>query len=682
MSLSPDFAVNGRFLSQTATGVQRYALNVLKALDQRLDPLNPIALLAPPQTVDPGFSNLQLKTIGKGVSGHLWEQAVLQLLHTGPLLNLCNTAPAFNSKQIVCIHDANIFATPESYGLSFRLLYRTLQPLLVKGSAQITTVSHASARQIARYLPIRQSDIAVLPNGHEHVYGWKADLAALSPEIAATVTSGARPYIVALGSRAPHKNLDLVIQMADALEQRGIDIVIAGGDLSIFRTEVLAHRPNVKVAGRVSDDGLAYLLQRALCLVFPSFNEGFGLPIVEAMALGCPVISSCHSSMAEVCGDAALLASPFHPGQWVEQIDALSGSRTMAADLKEKGLQQVRHFSWDATAEGYLDLMQQGAGDVVRHSIRHPVPAPILSRVAVIVATRGRPSVASQTVRLLLDTQTVKPELVIVSCVEPGDAGDLRQDERVKLVMSKPGLAAQRNAALAELPAGIDIVVFFDDDFVAEPGWLAAAQRIFSDESKVVALTGHVVADGIKGPGIAFQDALALLGEAPSELVSWQEPFSPYGCNMAFRADAVSDARFDERLVLYGWLEDRDFAASLAKKGGRLIKSTELRGVHMGVKSGRVSGERLGYSQIINPLYMRRKGTMTSREAFGQMLRNVYSNVSRFLWQEPFIDRRGRTRGNLLGISDALRGRLQPERAAVLGGSRRPPNAPAEGKIT
>jgi glycosyltransferase involved in cell wall biosynthesis/GT2 family glycosyltransferase len=679
MSLSLDFAVNGRFLTQTPTGVQRYAHNVLKALDRQLGPLNRIQLLVPPQTVDPGFSAIHMREIGKGLSGHLWEQGALPLFHGGPLLNLCNTAPAFRSQQIVCIHDANVFTAPESYGLPFRLLYRTLQPLLVKGAAQITTVSHASARQIARYLPIRQPDIVVLPNGHEHVYGWKADPAGLAPEIAAAVRSGARPYIVALGSRAPHKNLDLVIKIADALEERGIDVVIAGGDSSIFRTEVLAHRPNVRLAGRVSDDGLAYLLQQALCLVFPSFNEGFGLPIVEAMALGCPVISSGHSSMAEVCGDAALLASPFRPDQWVEQIDALRGSRTMGADLREKGLQQVRQFSWDATAAGYLDLMQQGTGDTARH----PVRAPALSRVAVIVATRGRPSVASQTVRHLLETQTAKPELVIVSCVEPGDAGELRQDERVKVVISKPGLAAQRNAALAVLPAGIDIVVFFDDDFVADPGWLAAAQRIFSDESKVVALTGHVVADGIKGPGIVFEDALAALrDEAPSEHVSWQEPFSPYGCNMAYRADAIAEARFDERLVLYGWLEDRDFAASLAQKGGRLIKSSELRGVHMGVKSGRVSGERLGYSQIINPLYMRRKGTMTSREAVGQMMRNVYSNVSRFFWQEPFIDRRGRTKGNLLGMRDALRGRLQPEKAAALGGSRRPPSSPVEGKLS
>jgi hypothetical protein len=136
---------------------------------------------------------------------------------------------------------------------------------------------------------------------------------------------------------------------------------------------------------------------------------------------------------------------------------------------------------------------------------------------------------------------------------------------------------------------------------------------------------------------------------------------------MAFRLASIGDLRFDERLVLYGWLEDRDFAAALARQGGgRLVKSADAIGVHMGVKGGRMAGERFGYSQIVNPLYMLRKGTMTLSQVADHLFRNMSSNLGRSLRPEPFIDRRGRLRGNLLGIADILRGRLQPERAAAL----------------
>jgi hypothetical protein len=135
---------------------------------------------------------------------------------------------------------------------------------------------------------------------------------------------------------------------------------------------------------------------------------------------------------------------------------------------------------------------------------------------------------------------------------------------------------------------------------------------------------------------------------------------------MAFRLSAIGDLRFDERLVLYGWLEDRDFGAALAKRGGRLIKSASARGVHMGVKSGRVAGNRLGYSQIVNPIYMLGKGTMTFSQVTGQIFRNVSSNIVGVVKPEPFVDRRGRLRGNLQGFADVLRGRVEPERAAAI----------------
>jgi GT2 family glycosyltransferase len=222
------------------------------------------------------------------------------------------------------------------------------------------------------------------------------------------------------------------------------------------------------------------------------------------------------------------------------------------------------------------------------------------------------------------------------------------------------------------LPTGIDVVVFFDDDFVADANWLTAAARTFRDEPQVVAFTGRVLADGVKGeakggPGLSFDDAVRILGAvdrpAPRSHI---EPYSPYGCNMAFRLSAIGDLRFDERLVLYGWLEDRDFGAALAKRGGRLIKCASASGVHMGVKTGKVTGDRFGYSQVVNPIYMLRKGTMTVGQVASHLFRNITSNVTRALRPEPFIDRRGRLRGNLRGLADVLQGCIEPERAAAI----------------
>ncbi|MCS4094114.1 glycosyltransferase [Rhizobium sp. BK176] len=658
--MSASFVVNGRFLTHNVTGVQRYARNVVSAMDG-FDRARQSIVLAPAATKNPGYSNLGF--IAKGaLMGHGWEQVDLPIQLGGRrLLNLCNTAPAIKSDQIVCIHDANIFAAPASYSRGFRAVYHNLQPILARRSARIATVSHAAARQIARHLPVSLNSIAVLPNGHEHALSWDPGRATLAPDL--LTSRNHRPYVLVLGSRARHKNVSLLINIASALDQMGVDIIIAGGGDGIFTQEALQGRDNVQLCGRVSDDDLAYLLDRALCLAFPSLTEGFGLPIVEAMARGCPVISSNCASMPEVCGDAALLASPFDPIQWIEHVRSLLQSKDLRDELKGRGLDNVRRFSWKRSAEGYLDLLEKPSASLATHQPQtSPTP-----RIAAVFATRGRPDVVSATVRHFLATQTLQPSSLIISCVDAADAGSLAFLPDVTIVTGPPGLSAQRNTALAHLDQDTEIVAFFDDDFVADRDWLAAAARVFRDESQVVSFTGHVVADGIKGPGIPFDDAVRLVETATVPTGEWTEPYSPYGCNMAFRVAAIGNVRFDERLVLYGWLEDRDFAAELARRGGRLIKWSGAYGVHMGVKSGRVSGERLGYSQVINPLYMRAKGTMSLIKVADHVFRNTASNFGRALFPEPFIDRKGRAKGNLLALADVLRGRLEPERAAEIG---------------
>ena len=133
-----------------------------------------------------------------------------------------------------------------------------------------------------------------------------------------------------------------------------------------------------------------------------------------------------------------------------------------------------------------------------------------------------------------------------------------------------------------------------------------------------------------------------------------------YGCNMSLRSSLVGDLRFDERLVLYGWQEDIDFTSRMRSKG-RVVSVTSITGVHLGIKTGRVSGERFGYSQVANAIYLIRKGSVPASFALPLMFRNIAANLAKSLWPEPYVDRRGRLRGNLRAILHVAMGRIEPE---------------------
>ena len=349
-------AINGRFLDQPVTGVQRYAREVTAALDHRLAREPRLATVVTSGGSTPSFHAMQTRRVGP-FSGHLWEQATLPLASDAVLLNFCNTGPLMRRRQVVCIHDLNVLNAPSSYRRSFRLLYRTLQPLLARRAAVVTTVSDASARDIAAHLGLDRQQIAVLPNGHEHVARWNKHASMLrhSPLLR-------RPFVLTLGSRAKHKNLAFMLDLAEQLDQLGLDIVVAGGGADIFRGGADAapgSLSNVQWLGAVTDDDLAFLFSRALCLAFPSLTEGFGLPVVEAMALGCPVVSSDRGSLPEVCGQAALIASPDDPVRWLSHIRALQTSTLLRDAMIGRGRNQARRFSWAATADGYLDLVDR-----------------------------------------------------------------------------------------------------------------------------------------------------------------------------------------------------------------------------------------------------------------------------------------------------------------------------------
>jgi glycosyltransferase involved in cell wall biosynthesis len=353
----PSWSINGRFLTQRMTGVQRYAYEIVTALDgllaQNRDAAAALAmrLIVPPGIeAAPPLAKIEIRRTRFG-SGHAWDQFILPLHEGTGLLSLGNFGPVFARRHIVCIHDANTFILPESYSRSFGLAYRTLLPWVGRRARRVATVSRFSADMLVKYGVCGREKIFIAPNGHEHVLRWDARRARLP-----LIASLKRPYILLLGSSAKHKNVDVILGQAQALDDAGIDVIVVGGTSSIFAArEGTAERSNVHHAGFVGDDELAALYEKALCLVFPSKTEGFGIPPLEAMTKGCPVISSNAASLVEVGGDAVIYIDPDDGARWREAIIGLSADANLRASLAAKGRQRAALFSWTRSAEFYLD---------------------------------------------------------------------------------------------------------------------------------------------------------------------------------------------------------------------------------------------------------------------------------------------------------------------------------------
>jgi GT2 family glycosyltransferase len=284
-------------------------------------------------------------------------------------------------------------------------------------------------------------------------------------------------------------------------------------------------------------------------------------------------------------------------------------------------------------------------------------------RIAIGIATRGRPEILLEILREL-DLQSRPADRIIVSHVAETDISGAVGLPRVEFVTGAAGLPRQRNA-IPDAVDDCDIVLMIDDDFLPERHYVATTLAIFAAATNVVVTTGRVLADGARGPGLGMAAARDILARASGDVPqSDVEPtFSGYGCNMALRLDVIRAhaLRFDERLPLYGWYEDIDFCRRLGRHG-RIVQVVAARGVHLGVKGGRTSGRRLGYSQVINPLYLWRKGTYPLGHALRSVGRHLLINGARSLWPEAWVDRRGRLIGNSLALVDILRGRARPER--------------------
>ena len=284
-------------------------------------------------------------------------------------------------------------------------------------------------------------------------------------------------------------------------------------------------------------------------------------------------------------------------------------------------------------------------------------------KLVVIIPTIGRKDLVNDVLRHL-EQQTRLPDEVIVTTPDATHIEPFSSERfPITYVFGKRGLCAQRNQALANALGRFDVITFFDDDFLAGSRYLELLLAAFQRHPEWAVIHGNVVADGVRGPGFTVAQGSEKLREAearPAGAVIVREHPGAYGCNMSMRAAQIGALRFDERLVLYGWQEDIDFTNQLGRFG-KIISLSTLLGVHLGVKGGRLSGVRHGYSQVVNPVYLVKKGTMPLWFALDLMGRNLAANLAKSVWPEPYLDRRGRLKGNLLAAYHLVQGKIEPE---------------------
>jgi GT2 family glycosyltransferase len=271
-----------------------------------------------------------------------------------------------------------------------------------------------------------------------------------------------------------------------------------------------------------------------------------------------------------------------------------------------------------------------------------------------------------------LAKQTRPPDHIFVIASAAEDVEGLSEEgDRLSVHIGRTGSSHQRNDGLALAGSRYAYIVFFDDDFVPSRFWLERMGALFQSRPDVVGVTGTLLSDGTTTAGIDLDEAqhMVRLRDSETAYSTVIHEHFPYGgnmgCNMAFRACALRDIRFDEELPLYAWLEDHDLRGQV-ERIGRVVRSEALWGVHLGHKGGRVSGVTLGYSQIANAVYLARKGTVPKWYLAKLVSRNVLVNAARSLRPEPYVDRRGRLLGNMIALADLVRGRLAPARVLAL----------------
>jgi glycosyltransferase involved in cell wall biosynthesis len=287
-------------------------------------------------------------------AGHAWEQLALPLAARSAELIYCpaNLGPVGTRRTVVVIHDLAALAHPEWYGGAYVAWQRLALPRLARRARLVISVSRFSRHEITQRLGVPSERIAVVPNGVSEAFS-----PAVDPAPARAALGLERPYVLAVATRSARKNLGALEPAAAALAEHEIELVGAGGERGYMRG---AARPG-RALGYVPERHLPGLYAGALALAMPSLYEGFGLPCLEAMACGTPVVAADRAALPETCGEAAVLADPDDPDTFAAALLRAATDEIERARLRAAGLERAAGFSWRRTA----DLTDRAIGELL-----------------------------------------------------------------------------------------------------------------------------------------------------------------------------------------------------------------------------------------------------------------------------------------------------------------------------
>jgi len=328
--------VNSRFRKQEPSGVQRVAAELA---DRLRTPKR--------EEIPHGQAT--------GLRGHLWEQLRLPLALRGGLLwSPGNVGPVSVKRQVLTIHDAAVLDHPEWFSPSIVQAYRAIWGLLVNKVAGLVTVSEFTRQRLSVHFDRPLSSIVVVPNAAS------ANFRPATPNQIESVRAqfglGEAPYFLTLGTQEPRKNLGLVrrawARARPTLAARSsLAVVGAAGSSEIFSSPSdPPEGDGIRALGRVADAHLPALISGARALIYPSFYEGFGLPVLEAMACGAPVITTRLASLPGVAGDAAIYVDACDDHDLASAIARVDGSSDLRLELSRNGRDRARMFDWGESA--------------------------------------------------------------------------------------------------------------------------------------------------------------------------------------------------------------------------------------------------------------------------------------------------------------------------------------------